>query len=214
MFVPPKRRGRKPKSAVVNLDGPAIENGGDIRDGDGPSSDDLTDPAALTRAALDGTGSDDTGDGDAGTGTGPRKRRAYKARAAKKAMDITGIEKLLYSTHTMLSAFVVPELAIDQQEAAMLANGIAQVQRHYTTSEFSEKTFDWLNLVGVCGMVYGTRFMAVRARMQAEARDSRRSAVTNPPKEAPRANTSTTATGPGSVTIPGVGSVTFPGGLN
>lgn len=212
MFVPPKRRGRKPRAAIVNPDGPASEDGGVIRDGDGTSGDDTTDPAAITRAALDGTGGSDETGNDQGTGT--RKRRTYKARAAKKAMDITGIEKLLYSTHSMLSAFVVPEMAIDQQEASLLANGIAQVQRHYTTSEFSEKTFDWLNLVGVCGMVYGTRFMAVRARLQTEARVAKASPVNNPPKEAPRPGAGPQPAAPGVITIPGVGNVNFPGGLN
>jgi hypothetical protein len=68
------------------------------------------------------------------------------------------------SIHAMLSvALKVPEIALDQTEAAQLAAAIAGVERHYNVG-FSEKSADWVNLFMVIGAVYGTRVMAYRMR--------------------------------------------------
>ena len=122
-------------------------------------------------------------------------------------MDITGIERLLLSTHTMLGMMVAPEFAIDQTEATMLASGIANVQRHYSTSEFSEKTWDWLNLAGIVGAVYGTRAVAMRARWSAQNRAAKAANPQPTKPEGPRPASN------GAAHIPGVGTVVLPSGL-
>ena len=123
----------------------------------------------------DGAGSDIGSNGD--TSGEPRKRRGRKpgsgsARSGKtQALDINGIEKILFSTHMLLAGLVkTPELALDANEASELAKAIGSVSRHYDVSA-SAKTVDIANLVMVCGMVYGTRLLAVRARTRKEKND-------------------------------------------
>lgn len=51
----------------------------------------------------------------------------------------------------------------------MLADGMAGVARFYPV-HIDPKVVAWLNFAGIAGTIYGTRFVAIRARMRAEAR--------------------------------------------
>lgn len=53
------------------------------------------------------------------------------------------------------------ELALDQEEAANLAKGIANVARHYSV-QASQVSLDWANLAMTLIMVYGTRGVAIK----------------------------------------------------
>lgn len=92
-------------------------------------------------------------------------------------------------------------MALDQNEAKELAKGIANVSRHYDVST-SQKTMDIANLVMVCGMVYGSRILAIRNRRKAERPE-------RPVQEAEKKSNSFD----GSVIIPGVGTVRADGML-
>lgn len=81
------------------------------------------------------------------------------------------------------------ELALDQTEAHELAEGIANVSRHYDI-ETSQKALDWTRLMMVLGMVYGTRLYAIRAKRAAAPRPAQ--------PQRPQAQ-------PAEVIIPGVG---------
>lgn len=66
--------------------------------------------------------------------------------------------------HGLLAGITkTPEFALDQNEAKELAQAVGNVSRHYDVSA-SAKTVDIANLIMVCGMVYGSRILAVRAR--------------------------------------------------
>ena len=51
-------------------------------------------------------------------------------------------------------------LALSREEAAALAQAIANVQRHYD-SRISARTLDWIALVQAAGMIYGSRLVTM-----------------------------------------------------
>jgi hypothetical protein len=59
-----------------------------------------------------------------------------------------------------------PELAIDKDEAKMLAEGIAGVQEFYSFSA-SEEAVIWANLIAACAAVYGPRVVLIYQRKKA-----------------------------------------------
>lgn len=69
----------------------------------------------------------------------------------------------------MLAALTrVPELQLSDEEAAKLGEGAANVMRHYDVGPQTQKAVDWTNLFMVLGMIYGTRFVAVKHRRASE----------------------------------------------
>lgn len=146
-------------------------------------SDGSTDNAASGNAEFDGLiivdpgsiGDGGSGGNDDGGSTGePAKRRGRKpgtrsARAPKgQALDINGVEAVLFSMHNILAAVTkVPELALDKAESTELAKGISNVARHYDVSA-SAKSIDIANLAMIAATVYGTRLFAFRARRDKE----------------------------------------------
>ncbi|MGI0012274.1 MAG: hypothetical protein ACREBU_02345 [Nitrososphaera sp.] len=72
-------------------------------------------------------------------------------------MDLRGLEALLFSIHTGFSIlFASPHWALDQEEAAILAQSSVNVLKHYNVS-FGGKIADWTNLVIIASMIYGPR---------------------------------------------------------
>lgn len=59
----------------------------------------------------------------------------------------------------MAAFFKAPLLMIDKEESKKLAEGIANVQRHYDV-RITQKQIDWSNLIVVLCMIYGSRFVA------------------------------------------------------
>ena len=100
-----------------------------------------------------GSGSPDSGSGPRRRGRKPGSTNKPKANTA----SVVGIEKILLSTHQMMAAFLsVPELAIDEQEAALIASASAEVAKHYDIVP-DPKTQAWINLAMALGAVYGPR---------------------------------------------------------
>lgn len=116
----------------------------------------IIDPAAVSGSGSSGDGSGDT------AGEPVKKRRGRKPGSTNKAkgstLDISGLEAILLSTHTMLAALTSPVMKIDSEEAKVLATGVSNVARHYDISA-TEKTLDWANLFMALGAVYGPRIM-------------------------------------------------------
>jgi hypothetical protein len=67
--------------------------------------------------------------------------------------------------HMMLSR-VVPEFALDADEAQQLAEAICNYLRH-TKVKVDPKTRDFLALLACCGMIYGPRLIAATNRAAA-----------------------------------------------
>jgi hypothetical protein len=83
---------------------------------------------------------------------------------------------MLMTAHGMLSGITrVPELQLAQAESDELAKALSTVNKYYGV-EASDKTIALLNLALVGGMIYGTRFVAIRER-RSQARAARRGNV-------------------------------------
>lgn len=100
------------------------------------------------------------------TGAGSGASEQPKAATKTVSANVTGIESLLFSIHTMLSAALgMPELALSHDEANKIGKALANVQRHYDF-QASEKAVDWANLAIVCASVYGPRVAVAYMRSQ------------------------------------------------
>ena len=125
-----------------------------------------------------------------GDGTGKRKRgrpagsRNNPAQAGAKEsvrLESLKISDLLYSIHLMGAEICkVPELELDKEEAAKLADAIADVSKYYITS-FDPKKVAWVHLAVIAGGIYGTRIFAYRNRIGAQ-----KALGPQPPKQAPK----------------------------
>lgn len=154
---PRKQASENPGDGGSNLD-PTGTDGGNSDLGSLAPGAIFIDPASVGQ----NSGSDGGGSGD--IASEPRKRRGRKpgSRNTKSApsLDISGLEKILLSAHTMLAAVTSPVMVIDGEEAKLMATGISNVARHYDVSA-TEKTLDWANLFMALGAVYGPRIMTM-----------------------------------------------------
>jgi hypothetical protein len=74
--------------------------------------------------------------------------------------------------HALLSATLkIPELALDPKEGQHLASALANLQRYYPV-HVTEKALAWGNVFSALGLVYGTRFAAMRVRMASERKNA------------------------------------------
>jgi hypothetical protein len=95
-------------------------------------------------------------------------------------VDLSGLESLLYSLHTMGAVFLkTPELELSKVEAAKLAEAVGRVASHYPVN-IAPQSMDVVNLVMVASMIYGGRYAAYRARTKATSK-----AQSAPPQQAP-----------------------------
>lgn len=151
-------------------------------------SPELGNPGADGGAGNDGSGNDSAGTiggipitspasaGSAGpAGDAPRKRgrpagSTSKSATREKAAPTTlkGIEKILFSMHTMVAGFVdIPEIEISKDESTMMAEAIAEVASHYNAT-LDPKALAWFGFAGAMGAVYGPRVAAFRMRKSME----------------------------------------------
>lgn len=199
-----KRKNGGNAYVVPSLDGGKIGSPEitDFDNGSGSEYDDARD-AAGTTTSVDGADAggnsgpasgepDQYGHYDRGYGKKPdgswRQRRANgegsQGRTASQArrkipLDLKGIEAMLLSMHGMGAMMLkIPELALSEQESAMMAAGIANVAKHYPDTIVSEKTLAWSNLAMVMIGVYGTRTIAIANNRKRE-RKAKQNPVSN-----------------------------------
>lgn len=63
--------------------------------------------------------------------------------------------------HAAIAAFTIPEMALEEEEAQVLARALAEVEKHYPISPLSEKHMAILGLGMAVVRVYGKRVPAV-----------------------------------------------------
>jgi hypothetical protein len=104
------------------------------------------------------------------TGKRPRKPRGpnkpKQASAENTRIVSVQLEKVLFALHTMAAATLAePELAIDEDEAKILAEAIEKVANAYNFSAmFSAKTQASVDLCIALVTVYGRRVMTIAKR--------------------------------------------------
>jgi hypothetical protein len=150
-------------TVITDRDGvsPAPNDGGDTDEPTIIHGFDTVEPRDATRP---------TGNRGGRRGRPPGSRNADTGtRASKKNSNLTGIENLLLSMHSMGAAFLnVQELELDKGEAANLADAINRVSEMYGHS-IDPRQIVWVNLISVLGMTYGPRVMAYRMRVKSQA---------------------------------------------
>lgn len=113
----------------------------------------------------------DADGGPADSGNAPKRRGrkpGTKNAPKEKASNLAGLESLLLSVHVMGSTLLkIPELAIDQKEAKLLADAIQGVAEHYPMV-IDPKYAAIANLVMVGIGIYGTRVFAYSNRIKRE----------------------------------------------
>jgi hypothetical protein len=159
---------RRTGSSVSGDVGAAESDGGSI-----------IDPKQIDEEIVAEPGNDEPRSGSGSTGPKRRGRRPGSTKA-KASLDLKGIEHVLVSTHFMLAAALrVPELQLSQTEGAAMANAIANVARHYPVIAATQQTLDWIALISVLIVTYGTRMAAYKAR-QTKQQNERRINVVSP----------------------------------
>ena len=164
------------KSVGSNIGGASGNAGDNVGADFGAGNDDgfiVIDPVSVGTDFGNSDGSNGTGSStDAGSADKPKrtytKRSGTGTSKSKSALDINGVENILFSMHTMLAAITsTPELALDKTEAAEIAKAADAVAQHYDVTA-SAKTLAWTNLLMVVGAAYGTRIFAIRIRRENE----------------------------------------------
>lgn len=72
-----------------------------------------------------------------------------------------------------------PAFTLDENEAQLLADNIANVAQHYDVSGVSEKGLAWYGIAQALAIVYGPRIMTVRN----EANEKRKARQTRTPQD-------------------------------
>jgi hypothetical protein len=97
---------------------------------------------------------------------------ASTPRAAQATFPVEALAGTIVGIHALLSASLkIPELSLDPKEGAHLAAALANLQRYYPV-HVTEKALAWGNVFSALGLVYGTRFAAMRVRIASERKNS------------------------------------------
>ena len=153
------------------------DNATDRSDFESADRDGFVDPTAVGTSTGSGSGDDQ-----------PRKRRGRKPGSRNKSTGTGGrrttsqatdsLTKILYSVHMMLGAALsAPELMMTEEESRDIADAATRVTELYEMPLLDEKTLAWANLGIVMGRVYGTRAVAIMARVKSERKNKTRSQV-------------------------------------
>lgn len=157
-------------TALGNESGDSTVAGGNVGIENGPvidvgSGQQAVDPAIAFAA----------GDGETGNGDAPKRGRGRpvgsgnrKAKAENPA-DLGALTAVIVNIHAML-ATRVPEMLIEEKEAATLAASIIRVEQYYPKVRelLTGKAAAHIALFAAIGQVYGTRMIAISMRAKAE----------------------------------------------
>lgn len=178
------KRSYRKRSDAADGDGSGVAgaNAGNPIDPDGAIGEGFN-------AGNDGNGGSDSGnDGSAGSVQPKRRGRPPGSRnkssgsggtgKTKVSSSVTGIEKTLVSLHLIAATLSgVPEIALEDAEASAIAEGIANVNEHYSIPGIDEGPASIVMLVGTLLAVYGKRWLILRNK---KAKPAKRSAETAP----------------------------------
>lgn len=160
-------------SGESNADTQSVGNGADTerdteRDGGGVRVVEI-DPSNLSEYIA----RDSAGNGSGDTGTRTRRKRGPNKRTTgeKKAAD--SVKPFLMMAHTWAAVFLkTPELELAESEAEQLNAAYANFCEYHEIPIFTAKRMSEINMVAALLLVYGPRFVAVRARHKEERKEA------------------------------------------
>ncbi len=143
------------ESADTGSDREDTDTAGNLAGEAGKQSGDYTNPVNATIPKRRGRPRGSTNRKTAGTNTA--------AGAESTAFITANLEKVLYNLHKMGAGLLnVPELAIEQNEAALLAEAVKEVATAYDFSAIlNPKTQAWIDFGIACTAVYGERVLYI-----------------------------------------------------
>ncbi|MGI0011918.1 MAG: hypothetical protein ACREBU_00530 [Nitrososphaera sp.] len=94
-----------------------------------------------------------------------RKRRVPIKKPALAAFDVKALAARLEAVHALM-AVAIPEMVIDKNESVLLADAITDVLSQYKIS-VDPVLVAWVNMFTTVAIIYGPRYLLIRARMNA-----------------------------------------------
>lgn len=117
------------------------------------------------KAAWEAGQSNDTASTDV-IATSEQPEAKKRGSRVKREASLDQFAQLLLMVHASFS-LVVPEMALDQNEADMLTSSLAELSKHYHVP-LDGKHGAIFSFITTCGIVYGTRTVAVVRRIRNE----------------------------------------------
>lgn len=100
----------------------------------------------------------------------PKRTRGANKKKADKS-DISGLTNALVNIHALLAGMTqIPEIAIDREQAEVLASAASEVMQHYDFGMNPEQQA-WVNLMMVAGSIYGSKVFAYKIRKSQEGEE-------------------------------------------
>jgi hypothetical protein len=155
----PKNGSREPIGATLRV--PGVVNPSLARDTTGTARTGNSNPTGNATGSEPPTEPEPVKRGRGRPPGSTNKAQSRVNESIEKPLNINGVEKILFSIHTILAAIAdTEELAIDEKEAKELAAAIEGVTNEYLIV-MSPKTAAWVELGRVCGVIYGPRAVNV-----------------------------------------------------
>lgn len=106
----------------------------------------------------------------------PKKQRKPRAPNKDKKPDNAGLTSALINVHALLAGMTaIPEIAIEREQAEILAAAASEVMALYDFGMSPEQQA-WVNLMMVAGSIYGTKVFAYKMRLAEELAKSEEAA--------------------------------------
>ena len=100
----------------------------------------------------------------------PKRTRSPNKKKADKS-DVSGLTSALVNVHALLAGMTqIPEIAIDREQAEVLASAASEVMLHYDFGMNPEQQA-WVNLMMVAGSIYGAKVFAYKIRKSQETEE-------------------------------------------
>jgi hypothetical protein len=98
----------------------------------------------------------------------PKKPRKQRSPNKDKKPDNAGLTSALINVHALLAGMTsIPEIAIEREQAEILATAATEVMALYDFG-MSQEQQAWVNLMMVAGSIYGTKVFAYKMRLADE----------------------------------------------